>query len=182
MCSSDLPTGTIKSQFSSEPQGECLHSPQGSGATVGYREKGYPKRKPKNGSDPKQKLARQTGSQLRSPIRPRPPRRGRFTRGPSPRPQKNYRFSDSPEAPSPRPLHPRPLAKASEEVPILRLARGPLAAGLGRPPAKGLGRPLLSSQGSAGPPILRLARGGQGSTPLPLPPPVPLTKRRVALT
>ena len=68
---------------------------------VGYREKGYPKQKPKNGSDPKQKLARQTGSQLRSPIRPRPPRRGRFTRGPSPRPQKKYRFSDSPEAPSP---------------------------------------------------------------------------------
>ena len=64
-------------------------------------------------------------------------------------------FSDSPEAPS-------PLTS-------------------GDPPPKASADPL-SSQASAGPPILRLARGGHGSTPLPLPPPVPLTKRRVTLT
>ena len=152
------------------------------GRCVGYHKKGYPKQKPKNGSDPKQKLARQTGSQPKSPIRPRPPRRGPFARG--------------------------PLAEASEVVPILRFARGLLVEVCNspvrpRPPRRGLqfsdspeapspltsGDPLpkasadpLSSQASAGPPTLRLARGGHGSTPLPLPPPVPLTKRRVALT
>jgi len=85
---------------------------------VGYHKKGYPKQKPKNCSDPKQKPVRQTGSQPKSPIRPRPPRRGPFARG--------------------------PLAEASEEVPILRFARGlgtsePTAPPRSRPPI-GLGR------------------------------------------
>ena len=129
---------------------------------VGYHKKGYPKQKPKNGSDPKQKLERQTGSQPKisdspeasspRPLRPRPPRRGlrRSTNSPiHPRPpRRGLQFSDSPEAPSP----------------LTSL------------------RPPLSSQASAGPPILRLARGRLGSTPPPLPSPVPLTKRRVALT
>ena len=48
-----------------------------------------------------------------------------------------------------------------------------------RPPRR---RPPLSSQASAGPLILRLARGRLGSTPLPLPSPVPLTRRRVTST
>ena len=86
---------------------------------VGYHKKGYPKQKPKNGLDPKQKLERQTGSQPKISDSPE---------APSPRPQKKYRFSDSPEASSPRSA-------------ILRLARGPLAADLGRPPSRHRPRP-----------------------------------------
>ena len=55
---SRAPTGTTKyktqsqqklpqAEASSKPQGEYSHSPRGSGATVGYHKKGYPKQEPK---------------------------------------------------------------------------------------------------------------------------------------
>ena len=50
----------------------------------------------------------------------------------------------------------------------------------GDPPPKASADPLLSQ--ALAPPTLRLVRGGLGSTLLPLPSPIPLTKRRVALT
>ena len=44
---------------------------------VGYQKKGYPKQRPKNCLDPKkQEPIEQTRSRPKSPIRPRPPRRG----------------------------------------------------------------------------------------------------------
>ena len=39
-----IPMGVVINQASANPQGECMHSPGGSGATVGYRRTGYPER------------------------------------------------------------------------------------------------------------------------------------------
>ena len=39
-----IPTGAGTNQASANPQGECTHSPRGSGATVGYLRTGYPER------------------------------------------------------------------------------------------------------------------------------------------
>ena len=86
--------GAAASQVSTKPQGECSHSPRGSGATVGYHKKGYPKQELKRLLRPYKYQSRRTttGPQpiLRfAPLRPilrfappRPSRRGRF----SPRP------------------------------------------------------------------------------------------------
>ena len=83
------------------------HTPaRGSGATVGYQKKGYPKQRPKNCSDPKKTKTNRT-NKVSAKISDSP-------EAPSPRPQKKYRFSDSPEASSPRSA-------------LLRLARDRLA-------------------------------------------------------
>ena len=87
------------SQVPSKPQGECSHSPRGSGATVGYHKKGYPKQEPKILLKPCKNQSQRTTTRSRQILRlaqglrrglrrkakalrpaealsPRPPRRG----------------------------------------------------------------------------------------------------------
>ena len=72
---------------------------RGSGATIGYLKKGYPKQRPKNRINRTHVVSAEISDSPEAP---------------SPRPQKKCRISDSPEAPSPR-------------SPILRFARDRLA-------------------------------------------------------
>ena len=121
------------SQVSSKPQGECSHSPRGSGATVGYHKKGYPKQEPKKLLRPCKKRNQKTtaGKPATSEARlDRPAHLEQISgldRGPTPqglgrgtdslahprphtaRPRTRYRFSDSPEA---------PRHEASDEHPV----------------------------------------------------------------
>ena len=123
--------GAAASQVSTKPQGECLHSPRGSGATVGYHKKGYPKQEPKRLLRPCQYQSQRTTMRSRLILR--------FARGPC---NKGLgRKANSPpcrgplaEAPPHMASHGLPILrftrglahKASDEVPILRLARGRL--------------------------------------------------------
>jgi len=71
--------GGAASQVSTNPQGECSHSPRGSGATVGYHKKGYPKQEPKRLLRPYKYQSRRTTTGPRPILRfapPRPSRRG----------------------------------------------------------------------------------------------------------
>ena len=87
----------LHAKISTKPQGECSHSPQGSGATVEYHKKGYPKQEPRISLKPRKYQSQRTitGSQpilrlTRSPRRnDSPPPRGPLTeallcRGPAP--------------------------------------------------------------------------------------------------
>ena len=85
---------------------------RGSGATVGYLKKGYPKQRPKNRINRTHVVSAEIPDSPEAPS-PRPPRRG---------------LRGSNESPiHPRPPRRGPLAEASEEVPILRFARGRLS-------------------------------------------------------
>ena len=100
---------TIPNRSCCEPSldktsGECPHSSRGSGATVGYHKKGYPKQEPKMLLKPCKNQTARSQQILR------------FARGHASRPQaKGQKLPTLAEAP------PR---KASDGMPILRFARG----------------------------------------------------------
>ena len=73
-----IPTGAGINQASANPQGECTHSPGGSGATVGYHRTGYPERTSKGSLKSHQKTKLEGKPWAPHPPRPSPP-------GPPPR-------------------------------------------------------------------------------------------------
>ena len=99
-----IPTGAVASQVSSKPQGECPHSPRGSGATVGYHKKGYPKQEPKMLLKPCKNQSQKTiaTSLQNSPIRSRPCAEASYERPKAPR-----------RCPLAETLSPRPRPKRS---------------------------------------------------------------------
>ena len=102
-----IPTGAAASQVSSKPQGECSHSPRGSGATVGYHKKGYlkqePKRLLKTSQISKPKDNHRVSADFPTCLKPASQRLSASPRPHSARPRTGYRFSDSPEAPRIKP-------------------------------------------------------------------------------
>ena len=68
-----ISTGAGINQASANPQGECTHSPGGSGATVGYLRTGYPKRTSKGSLKPHQKTKLEGKPWVPHPPRPSPP-------------------------------------------------------------------------------------------------------------
>jgi hypothetical protein len=65
-----IPTGAGTNQATANPQGECTHSPRGSGATVGYRRTGYHERMSKGSLKSHQKTKLE--GKPWAPHRPRP--------------------------------------------------------------------------------------------------------------
>ena len=98
------------SQVSSKPQGERSRSPQGSGATVGYRKKGFPKQKPKNRLD-----------HIKIEAKRQPPANPHLIRGLAGPPGPPRTISGLTQSG----LGLERNHEASNEVLILRLARGP---------------------------------------------------------
>ena len=99
--------------ISTKPQGECSHSPRGSGATVGYHKKGHPKQEPKRLPKPCKYQSQRTTTRSRPILRlARSPRRNDSLprRGPlaealscqGPAPQGLGRVTDSLIRPRPR--------------------------------------------------------------------------------
>ena len=127
-----------QAKISTKSQGEGSHSPQGSGATVGYHKKGHPKQEPKRLPKPCKYQSQRTTTRSRLILR--------FARGP--RRKGLGRKANSPprRGPLAEALSPEaPPRKASDGLPILRFARGP------------------THKASGEVPILRLARGRLGN-------------------
>ena len=112
-----IPTGAATTQVSSKTSGECPHSSRGSGATVGYHKKGYPKQEPKILLKPCKNQSQRTTTRSRQILR--------FARVLAPRPQaKGQKL--------PAPLRPSRQGILAETLSPRPSHRGPTPKGLGR--------------------------------------------------